>query len=184
VVHDFGGPIGLPLALAERSPVGRVVIINTWLWSLAGDPELERAARIAGGKLGKFLYRWANLSLRAIMPAAWADRKKLTPAIHAQYLAPFPDRWSRGAVLWPLAHALLGSSRYYESLWARRAPLLDLPVLILWGMKDPARETGWLKRCAESRPGATVVQLPTGHWPHEEAPAAVVEAVRSFLDLH
>ena len=183
VVHDFGGPIGLPLALAERSPVRRVVIINTWLWSLAGDPELERAARIAGGKLGKFLYRWANLSLRAIMPAAWADRKKLTPAIHAQYLAPFPDRWSRGAVLWPLAHALLGSSRYYESLWARRAPLLDLPVLILWGMKDPALKPALLERWTESLPGATIVKLPTGHWPHEEAPAAVVEAVRSFVDL-
>ena len=29
----------------------------------------------------------------------------------------FADRWARGAVLWPLAHALLGSSGYYDSLW-------------------------------------------------------------------
>jgi haloalkane dehalogenase len=180
VVHDFGGPIGLPLALAERSRVRRVVIVNTWMWSLAGDPEMQRAARIVGGQLGKVLYRWANLSLRAIMPSAYADRKRLTPAIHAQYLAPFPDRWSRGAVLWPLAHALLGSSKYYESLWARRTPLLELPVLIVWGMNDPAFGRRHLAKWKESLPHARVVELLTGHWPHEEAPDAVVEAVRSF----
>ena len=180
-MHDFGGPIGLPLALAERSRVRRVVIINTWMWSLAGDRDMARAARILGGRFGRFLYRWANLSLRAIMPAAWADRKKLTAGIHQQYLAPFPDRWSRGAVLWPLAHALLGSSRYYDSLWAQRAPLLELPALIVWGMKDPAFGPPMLERWTESLPGATVVALPTGHWPHEEAPAAALEAVRSFV---
>lgn len=182
VVHDFGGPIGLPLALAERSRVRRVVIINTWMWSLAGDREIERAGRLLGGPLGRFLYRWANLSLRAILPAAWADRRKLTPAIHAQYLAPFADRWARGAVLWPLAHALLGSSGWYESLWARRDRLSQLPVLLVWGMRDPAFGPGFLERWAESIPGATGVELPVGHWPHEEAPAAVLQAIRSFLD--
>jgi haloalkane dehalogenase len=180
VVHDFGGPIGLPLALTGNTGVRRVVIVNTWMWSFAGDPEMERAAKIAGGALGKFLYRWANLSLRAIMPGAWADRKKLTPEIHAQYLAPFPDRWSRGAVLWPLAHALLGSSGYYESLWARRERLRALPVLIVWGMKDPAFKPAQLAKWREALPEARVVELQAGHWPHEEAPDAVAEAVRSF----
>ena len=181
VVHDFGGPIGLPLALAERSRVRRVVMLNTWMWSFAGDREMERAARIAGGGLGKFLYRWANLSLRAIMPSAYADRKKLTPTIHAQYLAPFPDRWSRGAVLWPLAHALLGSSRWYDDFWRRRDRLTRLPVLIVWGTKDSAFRPHLLERWREALPGATVVELPVGHWPQEEAPDTVLEAVRSFL---
>ena len=36
-------------------------------------------------------------------PGHWA---KLTPDIHRQYLDRFPHRRSRGAVLWPLAHAL------------------------------------------------------------------------------
>ena len=152
VVHDFGGPIGLPLALAERSRVRRVVMLNTWMWSFAGDREMERA-----------------------------DRKKLTPTIHAQYLAPFPDRWSRGAVLWPLAHALLGSSRWYDDFWRRRDRLTRLPVLIVWGTKDSAFRPHLLERWREALPGATVVELPVGHWPQEEAPDTVLEAVRSFL---
>ena len=52
------------------------------------------------------------LSLRVIMPHAYTDKGQLTPHVHRQYVARFPDRWSRGAVLWTLAQALLGSSRY------------------------------------------------------------------------
>ena len=34
VVHDFGGPIGLSYAIENPEKVSRLVIMNTWLWSL------------------------------------------------------------------------------------------------------------------------------------------------------
>ena len=85
VVHDFGGPIGLPLALraAEFARQSRrVVMMNTWAWPLDDDPKMARGARFIGGAIGRFLYRYANASLRLIMPSAYGDRKKLTPEIH------------------------------------------------------------------------------------------------------
>jgi pimeloyl-ACP methyl ester carboxylesterase len=181
VVHDYGGPIALPVALDDRGRVQRLVIVNTWMWRLDDDPAMRRAARIAGGRIGKFLYRWANLSLRVITPTAYADRRKLTSEIHAQYLAPFLDRWSRGAVLWPLAHAIIGSAAYYDSLWQKRDRLRDIPALIVWGTRDPAFRIQHLVRWRTLIPGARVVELPVGHWPHEEAPEAVTSAVRDFL---
>ena len=181
VVHDFGGPIALPLALDESRRVKALVVLNSWMWSFAGDAEMERAARIAGGPVGRILYEWANLSLKAIMPGAYADRKRLTRAIHRQYLMPFPDRWSRGAVLWALARSLLGSSAHYDALWQRRGRLRDVPALVIWGTKDGAFKPRLLERWREALPHAEVHQLPVGHWPHEEDPMAVLQRLGPWL---
>ncbi|HEX8691071.1 MAG TPA: alpha/beta fold hydrolase [Longimicrobium sp.] len=180
VVHDYGGPIALPLALAGRAR--RLVVLNTWMWSFAGDRSMETKARVAGGRLGRWLYRRLNFSLKVIVPGAYGDKSRLTPAVHRQYLAPFPDAWSRGAVLWPLAKALLGSGAFYDSLWRRRDALRGLPALIVWGMRDPAFPPRHLERWKAALPGARVVELPAaGHWPHEEQPDDVLAAVRAFL---
>ena len=182
VVHDFGGPIALPTALRRPDLVKRLVVTNSWMWSFAGDRDMESKARIAGGALGKALYRWANVSLKVIMPSAYGDRAKLTPEIHQQYLDRFPDRWSRGAVLWPLAKALLASSSFYDSLWFERARLSGTPSLVIWGVRDSALGLQQLAKWKEALPHARVVELPTaGHWPHEEEPAAFEAALRSFL---
>jgi pimeloyl-ACP methyl ester carboxylesterase len=179
VVHDYGGPIALPLALEGRAR--RLVLLNTWMWSFVGDAGMEKAAKIAGGGLGRWLYRHLNFSLRVITPHAYGDRRKLTPAIHRQYLAPFADKWSRGAVLWPLAKAILGSSDHYDSLWRRREALAGTPTLIVWGMQDPAFQPPQLERWKTALPAARVVELDAGHWPHEERPDEVLAAVRDFL---
>lgn len=181
VVHDFGGPIALPLALERRDVVRRVVVLNSWMWRLDTDPAMARAARLLGGRFGRLLYETVNLSPRVIMPAAYADRSKLTRTIHEQYLAPFADRWSRGNVLWTLARSLLASSAHYEKLWAGRDRLRDVPVLLIWGMRDPSFTPTSLARWREAVPHASVVELPVGHWPQEEAPEDVVKALRAFL---
>jgi haloalkane dehalogenase len=181
VVHDFGGPIGFPLCLRNPERVMRLVLFNTWMWSFAGDADMEKRARVAGGGFGRLLYRWANFSLRVLTPYAYADKRKLTPEIHRQYLDRFPDRWSRGAVLWPLARAILGSSPYYDSLWQQRDKLRGKPALILWGMKDPAFQPQQLTRWRQVLPAARVVELDAGHWPQEETPDRVVTEMREFL---
>jgi haloalkane dehalogenase len=182
VVHDFGGPIALPFCLRHPDRVVRLVIVNTWMWSFGEDREMTRNARLAGGSLGRVLYRYLNLSVRVLMPYAFGDRKKLTRAIHRQYLDRFPDRWSRGTVLWPLAHALLGSSAHYDALWRSRDALRARPSLIVWGMKDRAFPPRLLERWREALPDAQIVELGNaGHWPQEEAPGEVLQSLRAFL---
>lgn len=183
VVHDYGGPIGLPLCLDRPERVRRLVLLNTWMWSFADDPEMRRKGAFAGGPIGRFLYRTANFSLRVLTPYAYGDRRKLTGAIHRHYLAPFPTWEARERVLWTLAREILGSSGYYASLWERRDRLLGRPTLIVWGMTDPAFTPRHLERwTAFFGPAARVVRLEgVGHWPHEEAPDAVVQALRAFL---
>jgi haloalkane dehalogenase len=180
VVHDFGGPIGLPLALSGRAE--RVVIMNTWAWPLDDDPKMARGARFIGGGVGRFLYRYANASLRLIMPSAYGDKRKLTKEIHRRYLDVFHDRDARVLVLHALAKSLLASRAHYQSLLDRLDTLKQMPVLIVWGMKDSAFQPYHLQRWQSLLPGATVVPIDgAGHWPHEEAPDQVIEALKRFL---
>lgn len=182
VVHDFGGPIGLPLALATPTRVARVVILNSWMWPFDDDPEMTRKAAIAGGAMGRWLYRHANFSLRVIMPGAYGRRAALTPAIHRQYLEVFRDKQARVDVLHALARALSGSRDFYAALWQRANRLETLPVLIVWGMKDSAFKPSLLARWRARLPAATVVEIPgAGHWPHEETPDAVIDAITGWL---
>jgi haloalkane dehalogenase len=179
VAHDFGGPISLPLALAGR--VTRLVLLNTWMWPLE-DRALQRQANMMSGAVGRWLYAYANISLRVLTPFAYANRSALTPRIHAQYLEPFRSPADRARVLHPLAKALLGSSQYYAELWRQRENLRQVPTLLLWGARDPAFGAAFLSRWQSVLPDAAVRVIPAGHWPHEEQPAEAARAVQEFFD--
>jgi haloalkane dehalogenase len=181
VVHDFGGPIALDWALDHPADLASLTVINSWMWPFDDDPLMRRRARLAGGWLGRLLYRHANASLRLIMPSAYGNRRALTPAIHRQYLAVFPDADSRERVLFRLAQALLGSSAFYAGLWERRTRLQGVPMQLVWGLKDSAFQPPLLARWQQAFPHANTVSLnAAGHWPHEEAPQRVLEALERF----
>ena len=183
VVHDYGGPIGLPLALDADSRVSRVVLLNTWMWPFDGDPDMQKKGRIAGGALGRWMYEHLNVSLRVVMPSAYGDRRKLTPAIRRQYLEVFTDKAARVQVLHALARALNGSRDYYARLWQDAGTLTRFPTLIVWGLKDSAFKPHQLAKWRALLPQATVVELrDAGHWPHEEEPEAVIQALKRFLE--
>jgi haloalkane dehalogenase len=182
VVHDFGGPIALDWALDHAQRLRHLIVVNSWMWPF-DDPKMQRAARLAGGPVGRLLYRHLNASLKLLMPSVYADRKKLTPGVHAQYLSVFPDADSRERVLFALAQALLGSSAFYATLWERRATLAQVPMTVIWGMKDSAFPPAVLQRWKEAFPHGAIREVAdAGHWPHEEQPEMFNAALREVLN--
>ncbi len=182
VVHDFGGPIALDWALDHPDRLARLVIINSWMWSFDDDPSMTRKARLAASALGRWMYRRLNASQRLIMPSAYGDRRRLTPAVHQQYLEVFPDADSRERVLFALAQSMLGSRAFFNGLWQRRARLADVDVQVVWGLRDSAFPPAMLARWQQAVPHACVTRIDeAGHWPHEEAPEAVIDALRRAL---
>jgi haloalkane dehalogenase len=183
VVHDFGGPFALPAALDDPSRVAALVVTNSFLWGLADDPDFRWPARLAGTALFRLLYGYANLSVRVIAPSAWGDRAKLTPAIQAQYLAPWPDVDGRQRVLWALASSMTRSTAFFEAQRALLPRVAHVPTLLAWGMKDSAFRPTVLARWRTLVPHAEVVELAdAGHWPHEEEPERFSAALLAFLD--
>jgi haloalkane dehalogenase len=177
VVHDFGGPIGLPLALQRSERIKAVVVLNSWLWPLGGDPRAARISRLVGSAFGSFLYRQLNGSPRWLLPSAFADKRTLRKAVHRQYLAPFASRAERDAP-WVLGRELTGSDAFYAQLWAQRAALADKPLTLVWGERDPMFGAAELARWSEAFPHARVVRLANaGHFPQEEAPEEVTRVI-------
>jgi pimeloyl-ACP methyl ester carboxylesterase len=55
-------------------------------------------------------------------------------------------------------------------------------VSIIWGLRDTAFRPNILARWRSALPEAAILTLDhAGHWPHEEAPSEVAEAIAKFL---
>ena len=169
------------LLFEEPDRIARVMVVNTWAWPHGSDPRVRRLSGLVRSWFGRALYRRFNASPRWLLPASFADRGRLTPAIHRQYLAPFPDAASRIAP-WVLGCELAGSDPFYARVWAARERLAALPLSIVWGLEDPAFGTSYLARWTETFPHASVTELPrVGHFPQEEAPQALTSALERLL---
>ena len=181
VVHDFGGPIGIGAALERLDRIDRLVVMNTFLWPLEGDPSIRRAGRVAGSWIGRMLYRYMNFSVKVLLPAGFHDRSVLTPHLNAQYAAPFATPDERMGT-WAFARALLGESTWYQQLWNRRGELAAKPMLLAWGMTDPAFGPGYLARWQEAFPHARVESfLSSGHFVPEEASRELSAVMGDFI---
>ena len=181
VAHDWGGPIGLGALLERRDRLRALVLMNTWAWELPSFlPPFIREFRTEG--LGEILALGGNLFVESI-PGGMA-RRDVDPVMMSAYRAPFPDYWSRAGMLAfqreiPLTERdrsakLMGSIH-------ERLPELDVPVLLVWGLRDRVFQPVFLDQWRELFPEARTVELgDAGHFLVEDRPEAVTEAIAGF----
>jgi pimeloyl-ACP methyl ester carboxylesterase len=180
VVHDFGGPIGLSAAMHFPERIKNIVVLNSWLWSSAQEMEFVKLSKILKSPLLPILYRYFNFSPRYILPQSFGD-KKLPKALRSQYTKPFADKNQRNGTI-AFARSLLNDQDWFEELWQQRHLLTQKPILLIWGMKDQFIHPTYLQKFASGFPHTCFVELPTcGHFPQEEEPEKVAEAIRNFV---
>ncbi len=169
-MHDWGGPIGLGAALERRDRVRALVAMNTWAWELPSFlPGFLRQFRTDG--LGEILALGGNMSVESI-PGGMAKRE-VDPVMMDAYRAPFPDYWSRLGTLAfvrdvPLTEndasaPLMG--QIHESL-----PDLDLPLRLIWGMRDHVFVAAFIEQWQALFPGSEAVELDAGPLPRRGSP--------------
>ncbi|MBK9022956.1 MAG: alpha/beta fold hydrolase [Saprospiraceae bacterium] len=180
VLHDFGGPIGLDFAIRNSQLIKRITVLNSWLWSSEGDPKYLKLKRILKSPLLPFLYKYLNFSAKYILPSSFGDNK-LSTKMKAQFTRPFENRKQRNGTL-AFAHSLLNDQEWFEQLWNQRSSLSQIPILFVWGMKDPVLGHLYLEKFSEGFPNSMTVEIETaGHFPQEEQPMQVAEAIKLFL---
>ncbi|MBZ4333013.1 alpha/beta fold hydrolase [Corallococcus sp. AS-1-12] len=173
VVHDFGGPIALPLAIAAPERVLSLTVVQSWLWDLKG-PNVDNA-------LMRWLYLSWNFSARTLVKMSWGRRAKLTRELHQSFMSQFPDRASRMGT-WGFARSISHEGPWMEEQGQGLGRLADLPSLIIWGKADKVVKPEHLSRWRQALPRARVLELEdVGHFPQLEAPDAVGAALMDQL---
>jgi haloalkane dehalogenase len=184
VVHDWGGAIGMGVAVRHPERIRRLVLLNTAAFLVPWCPLRIRVCRWP--VLGRFLVRRLNGFSRAALTMAVANRARMTPAIRAGYLAPYDSYAHRVAVhrfvldipLRP-THPTWATLAAIESQLGR---LADRPVLACWGDRDFCFTPRFLSRWQEIYPQAAVHRFAdAGHYVLEDAGDRVLAAMRTFL---
>jgi pimeloyl-ACP methyl ester carboxylesterase len=178
VAHDWGGPIGLGAMLERRDRLRGLVLLNTWAWELPSFvPPFVREFRTEG--LGEILALGGNLFVESI-PGGMANRDT-DPVMMDAYRAPYPSYWSRIGMLAfqrdiPLTER--DRSARLMGLIHERLLGLDLPVTLVWGMRDHVFQPVFLDQWREIFPHARVVELDdAAHFVPEDRPDALIEVL-------
>lgn len=176
VVHDFGGPFGLLWGLQHPDAWASVVLINVGV--MPGYTWHTMARRWRTPVLGELVQAWIPRS--AWRRAMQRANPKGLPEEFVDKMYDDYDRATRRAVL-KLYRATPDPGSTAAALGGEMAKL-HKPALVVWGAKDPFLGIDYAERQREFFDVRDVVILEdSGHWPFQDDPERVAQAVVPFL---
>ncbi|MFN2375954.1 MAG: alpha/beta fold hydrolase [Candidatus Binatia bacterium] len=178
-VQDWGGPIGLGVAVRNPERVTGLVIANSWAWPVAGDPHFEYFSTLMGGRLGGWLIPNLNFFVNVLIPLG-TRRTMLSRKVMTAYRRPFPTPDSRRPMhIFP--REIIASRRYLEELEQSLTLLSHLPALILWGDRDFAFRSREREKFEQMFPNHhTHILQGAGHYVQEDAAAEIARTIRDW----
>jgi pimeloyl-ACP methyl ester carboxylesterase len=179
VVHDWGGPIGL-LAAAERpGRLAGLVVTNTGVGPPRPGARPSRFHRFANVPvLSDAVFRLGGFPQNALH-LAQADRRSIRGDVARAYRWPLRRIRDRTAPLALARMAPLGRGHPSVAPLERAHALAASfrgPAAIVWGERDPVLGRA-LRGVAAALPGATVTRVVAGHYPQEETPGPIAQAI-------
>ena len=179
MVKDWGGPIGLQVAVRRPERFRAFIIGNSWAWPLNDQLRLVIFSTVMGGPVGRFLIAYFNIFVNIVIP--WlTHRVKLGREVMRAYRGPFPTPKSRRPIfIFP--KDILRARPFLANLENRLACLRNRPVLFVWGDEDFAFTENERKRFAGHFPDhKTVILKGASHYILEDAPDEIADAIRAW----
>ena len=178
--QDWGGPIGLAVAVRHPERFRALVLGNTFGWPVRGDKTFERFSKVMGSAFpGGLLVRRLDLFTRVFVPGG-VERRKLSRAEKAMYRRPHPTPRSRVPVH-VLPREILAADALLSEVEQGLPRLAHLPVLIVWGDRDRAFKEPQRRRWEQTFPNhQTVILRGASHYIQEDAPEEITTAIRQW----
>jgi len=178
VGHSAGGAIAAEFARTNPDAVDLLVLVSPAVYSTGGVPGwLAPVLRFGPiDRVGPALVGGIASSGEELLRQIFVDQSLLTPAVYAGYRRPLTVAgWEEG--LWRFVTAPR------DNELAANLGGLDQPVLLVTGSGDTVVPTSDTEQLAGALPDAELVVIPrSGHLPHEEMPAAFIDAVVDWID--
>jgi cis-3-alkyl-4-acyloxetan-2-one decarboxylase len=186
IVHDWGGMIGMGLAVRRPELINKFVILNTSAFHLPESKPMPLALKICRQTtVGSLMALGLNAFSRAANITC-VTREKLSKETKQAYLAPY-DSWNnRRAVLRfvqdiPLAP---GDEAYdtVSNIENNLEQFANIPMLIVWGAKDWCFDDHFLAKWTVAFPQAELHRIAdAGHYILEDAPTEVRDLLGEFM---
>ncbi len=181
LVHDWGGPIAINYAQKHVHNVKRLVVFNSWFWSIKGVRTLENFSRLMGSKLGEYLCKYFNFFPRILLKADVGDVKAFPKTIHQHYINAFADPNSRKGT-WIFPRSFLKENNWLLSLWVNRDSIKNIPILLIWGLKDKAFPEPFRQKWQDTFIHSSVANFSSsGHNVPEEIGKRAIQPIAEFL---
>ena len=189
VVHDWGGAVGLAVAVNNPGRVARLVITNTAGFYPPPEKGIPWQLRLV--RNFRFIAETAVLAFNLFARGAafLATKKGLSREARAGLLAPYNSKHNRLATLRFVQDIPLKPGdpsfelvkRVQDSLHL----LADKPMLICWGMGDFVFDRWYWGEWRRRFPAAEAKAFPqAGHYLLEDEPQAVSDLIADFLKRH
>ncbi len=176
--QDWGGPIGMRVALNERNRIRSLVMGNTWYWPV--DSLLMQAfSRVMSSRFVQGQIFKKNLFVERMIPLG--VKHKLAPEVMDHYRGPMRTLDSRAGV------AEFPKEIRRAAMWlgaiADEVPdvLGRLPLLLTWGIYDPLFGSGMMERFKADFQSVRTTRLDAKHYIQEDAPAEIAKSIEGFV---
>ena len=183
VMHDWGGAIGTGLAVRNIGAIEKLVYLNTTLTETESLPGIIKTA--ATPVIGKLLTKKTKFFLKLM--TGYGVSKKLPQEIKDGYYYPYKTSERRTAIWDFVADIPFDNTHpsYSEMLeMASKIPELEnVPVKIIWGLKDLCFHREMLSKVARHFPQAEIHEIPeASHLVLEDAPVLANSLIKEFLE--
>ncbi len=176
--QDWGGPIGMRLALDELPRVRALVMGNTWFWPLDSWQGKAFAYVMSMAPMqSQILNR--NFFVEQLLPMG--VKHPLPDEVMHHYREAMPTPSSRiGAAEFPIQ--LTAASSWLATLEDQvKDRLANVPLLLTWGLHDLLFARPFMERFRETFRVVRVQRLDAKHFIQEDAPKEIAEAIEDFL---